>query len=309
MEMSSLPKLSLPPLQKKSEVTRIEEKTGQDSDPKDQLLNPRSPLNDTRKNTFSNSMFQSNDHRDLADSMDAYITHKSRTKRCMYEFNTRYIIDVESTFSWIWSGLILALIAASAVYVPLEVVGWVQDSDWFRIVDAVFVLDIIINFNTSFKRGPLNASRRSQIAWNYASSWLLVDILASVSYPTSSCAPRCNIAKLLRFCRLFRVGRMLKRFTIRLKLKSIVVDTAKFFFIVVMMAHTFACTFLWLHYSYHVKRQASWVLAKWSSDWVLISRGDMYLHSLCAFSFLFSSLSFATVRFALFFCACVCVCV
>ena len=53
-------------------------------------------------------------------------------------------------------------------------------SDWWWAVDVFFWVDVLINFNTGYRSGPIVVSRKNLVALNYIKGWLLVDVLSLV---------------------------------------------------------------------------------------------------------------------------------
>lgn len=86
--------------------------------------------------------------------------------------------------------------------------------------DAAFLLDILIHFRTAYwsSRGRLVMSR-PLIAWQYATTWLWVDLLASMPwdsvfsiYHPSNLLNFVKIARLSRLIRMVKVVRLRQQF-------------------------------------------------------------------------------------------------
>jgi hypothetical protein len=109
------------------------------------------------------------------------------------------------------------------------------------IVTAMFMLDIVLNFNTGFySKGMLIVSRK-QIALNYIKFWFWLDLLASFPYDVivesfigkedednAGSNSMYKAPRLLRLIKIFRFLRILKLIRIA-KLKQIIIKLEDFF--------------------------------------------------------------------------------
>jgi len=50
------------------------------------------------------------------------------------------------------------------------------------VIDCMFMIDIVLNFNTGFYSGAKLQMRRKAIAREYLCPWLFIDVISSVPY-------------------------------------------------------------------------------------------------------------------------------
>ena len=83
-----------------------------------------------------------------------------------------------------WDFFVLAVTVLGAIVIPLSVVFDLSSSPaaasvlW--IIPAVFIADILVQFNTGFYRLGKTITRRSSIALRYLKSWFIPDLLAAL---------------------------------------------------------------------------------------------------------------------------------
>lgn len=137
------------------------------------------------------------------------------------------------------------------------------------IMDIIFGIDILLNFNTGYYYKGTIIMKRSKVILNYISTWFVMDILASFPYDlvievalTSqggnsslsqySDAPQLlRMLKLIRFLRILRLLRVMKLKRLLYKLEEFmitdflntVMDFAKLLILVFFITHWMACTF------------------------------------------------------------------
>lgn len=143
------------------------------------------------------------------------------------------------------------------------------------IVDCFFMLDIAVNFNSSYQVGTKIVISRSRIAKNYLRGWFVFDLVGSipVSLLDDGTGLYLRNFKLLRLPRLFkllkllRLVKMIKLFRMRLYLRQLdklfhinpgALRMAKFCFWFLVFSHWCAC--LWLFSSaLHDHDPMTWV--------------------------------------------------
>lgn len=151
------------------------------------------------------------------------------------------IIDPRSS-SWmpLWDFLMLSAVLFVAIVTPVEVAflgdGRHVSALWIvnRIIDAIFTIDILINFNLAYqepiKRGGHWVLNRSMVARKYVCGWLFIDFITIVPWwsltfdwanpvkqledeaaaavgSTGRVAVLVRIVKLLRLLRLARISK------------------------------------------------------------------------------------------------------
>ncbi|CEM24679.1 unnamed protein product [Vitrella brassicaformis CCMP3155] len=159
-----------------------------------------------------------------------------------------------------YDSFMLFFIVFSAVLEPFVVCFDVfLDSPWFelnRLVDAIFILDLFVNFNTGIESDGQVILDRRQIANKYLRGWFLFDLLASIPIDliflwtvggekstTAKYFRAFKLLKIARLLRLLRLGRIFERLEEALVLKGSVVSIIKFAILASLTCHWICCIF------------------------------------------------------------------
>lgn len=170
-------------------------------------------------------------------------------------------IDHRSVFKITWDWFILALVIYTSIEIPfatafLENNGHSSRDIWDKlssrepheivnvIVDVMFIIDIIINFRTTFMDSSSDAivSEPKRIAINYLKTWFVVDFVAAIPFDffirtgAKGAASLAGLLKTARLLRLIRVSRKMDRYS-EFGLAVIFLLTAFF----ALIAHWLAC--------------------------------------------------------------------
>lgn len=138
-------------------------------------------------------------------------------------------------------------------------------------MDVIFILDIVVTFNSGYYKKGVKILDRRWITFNYLKSWFLIDVLASFPYnytveliltddPNSSVsslaiAPRLlRMIKIVKFLRILRLLRVLKLKRVLYKLEEYLVtdflfavmDGIKLLSILLLINHIMACIFYFI---------------------------------------------------------------
>lgn len=139
-----------------------------------------------------------------------------------------------------------------------------ENLGWFimnRIVDTVFLSDIIIIFFTAFQDGRHYVIRHKLIACQYLTTWFFLDLIASVPLDlifwsfgdTGESTEAARSAKLFRIIKIFRTLRILRLFKLKRVLLALeiflnfsfpMMSIFKFFGGIALSAHFLACGFV-----------------------------------------------------------------
>lgn len=96
------------------------------------------------------------------------------------------VIYPDSSFKGIWDLLCLLFIIYQAIMIPFRLCFDVDASGGLlileNIMDASFMLDIVITFNTGFYKKGYLVMKRKDIILNYLKTWFILDLLASFPY-------------------------------------------------------------------------------------------------------------------------------
>ena len=116
--------------------------------------------------------------------------------------------------------------------VPVEIAVDVDfdESNWYKLinilVDVIFVVDILVNFNTTFEEGYEEVCDRKKIAANYLKTRFTVDFLSAIpvdligSLFFSSEAKELKALSLLKLVRMMRLSRIIRALNVQRDLKS-----------------------------------------------------------------------------------------
>jgi len=190
--------------------------------------------------------------------------------------------DSNGRFAWDMVGV--ALIIFQAVYVPYALCFNVQISAEMFIVesvmDAFFMFDIVLNFNTGFyDRGNLIMGRRAIIV-NYVRGWFWLDLLAS--FPYTWVLPQqegddsslyrtpqlLRILRILKFLKVLRLIRILKlkklmiKFEDHIQLSSAsiaILELIKLLLAIMFLAHWIACFWFFIGENSGDEKYYNWV--------------------------------------------------
>lgn len=112
----------------------------------------------------------------------------------------------------IWDWTLLLLVVFSAVQIPFVLAFSLPESTDSSlrilelIIDALFAIDIILIFNTSYYIEDELIHDRKEIAKRYGTSWFAVDLIATLPWETIS-----DDLRSMRLLRLLRLSRVMKK--------------------------------------------------------------------------------------------------
>ncbi|XP_036755822.2 potassium voltage-gated channel subfamily H member 6 isoform X2 [Manis pentadactyla] len=142
-----------------------------------------------------------------------------------------------SPFKAVWDWLILLLVIYTAVFTPYSAAFLLNDQDESRrgdcsytcspltvvdlIVDIMFVVDIVINFRTTYvNTNDEVVSHPRRIAVHYFKGWFLIDMVAAIPFDllifrtgSDETTTLIGLLKTARLLRLVRVARKLDRYS------------------------------------------------------------------------------------------------
>uniref|UniRef100_A0A2K6BM76 Potassium voltage-gated channel subfamily H member 6 n=1 Tax=Macaca nemestrina TaxID=9545 RepID=A0A2K6BM76_MACNE len=149
----------------------------------------------------------------------------------------RWTILHYSPFKAVWDWLILLLVIYTAVFTPYSAAFLLSDQDEPRrgacgytcspltvvdlIVDIMFVVDIVINFRTTYvNTNDEVVSHPRRIAVHYFKGWFLIDMVAAIPFDllifrtgSDETTTLIGLLKTARLLRLVRVARKLDRYS------------------------------------------------------------------------------------------------
>lgn len=198
--------------------------------------------------------------------------HMKMYRRTM---NGKCLIGVESLFRVFWDLCILGALVFQAFWIPFSLGLNVPLTGALVYIDIVitfsFILDIILNFNTTVNdRGTIIRDRK-QIAKEYLKLWFWIDMVSSFPYDwvlsgsfgqeeeedssNLSKAPQLlRIIKVLRFVRMLRLVRLAKLKQILFRIEDymsnefmyVMFTVSKMGIVIFFIAHLSACCFFYV---------------------------------------------------------------
>lgn len=165
-------------------------------------------------------------------------------------------------FRLLWDAFLMALLLIDMVLLPLQLSFSVwEDKKQFEFGnDAVFFLDILLNFHTAYYHKGELVNDHKKIAKNYLKTWFFVDILSSFPYGlidyfysdtnTLAGAKLLRLFRILRLLKVLRALRFFKLHRIFRKFRGLAefqqsahgpLQLIKLLVIVLLLAHWLAC--------------------------------------------------------------------
>ncbi|KAH3873160.1 hypothetical protein DPMN_036387 [Dreissena polymorpha] len=184
----------------------------------------------------SKSEFHTEESEELS-TIEQAQDHGARIQRTQPDF----VILHYSPFKAVWDWVILILVLYTAVFTPYQTAFLLnedestmrlnrnaatrsQTSDTTKasplviidlIVDLMFILDILINFRTSYLHNGEVIMDQKKIAINYVKGWFLIDTVAAIPFDLllfgSGTSDTMTIAGILKTARLLRLLRVIRR--------------------------------------------------------------------------------------------------
>ena len=175
-----------------------------------------------------------------------------------------YVINpITSNFRKVWDIFLGFLIVYNAIAVPFrlgfDVSGGLGLFIFDIATDALFIIDIFLNFRTAVETDGVLIDEPKMIAAHYLKSWFVVDlvsafpvdlVLLGFGMNVTGSSQHYRINKLLKILKTFRLVRMLRlarlarimaRFRAIFNVKYSILTIGKFFAAVAFFAHWIAC--------------------------------------------------------------------
>ncbi len=139
----------------------------------------------------------------------------------------RLVLPPDGRVRLTWDLLGMVFILYEVIMIPLQISFTFDEGNFLSVfaivIDAFFISDLLLNFNTGYYlRGNLVVDR-SEIASNYLKSWFVLDFMASFPYTyildaagvgddnsSSRVSQSTRIIRILRFFRFIRVIRLIR---------------------------------------------------------------------------------------------------
>ncbi|KAL4504356.1 hypothetical protein ABPG72_009802 [Tetrahymena utriculariae] len=175
------------------------------------------------------------------------------------------VIRPNSTFKIGWDILIMLLVILNIFYLPFKIAFGIQYNDnkpyqQFMLGEgakSLFVIDVFMNFNTSFfKQGVIN-NNRIDIIKRYGKSKFWFDIIIVLPYVFGENSQFYQSIFILRAFLIRNIIHRLEEVFHPRNLGAALVDIIKVIFVISFIAHLFCCSFYYL--STFETNQVTWV--------------------------------------------------
>lgn len=185
------------------------------------------------------------------------------------KFYARFFCRIHGRSKINWDIFIMVLAVINCFQIPYQVAFTENDNSNVAIdilnyfIDVFFVLDVFINFRTSFinEYTGLEITNPKLSAYNYVKTRFVIDLIASIPFDYFSYfIPNANdnslvlkLFSLLKLVRILRLGRLVAHLDIKNELKTSI-KLVKLIFFVCMFIHLLACVWFWI-----VKQDDKWI--------------------------------------------------
>ena len=100
------------------------------------------------------------------------------------------VLQASSTFRVCWDSMLFLCLIYISIITPFRI-GFEQhpphQSTWWYVelyIDVVFVVDLVLNFRTTYFEKGKEVIDGKQIAKNYLKTWFLIDLISSIPFDT-----------------------------------------------------------------------------------------------------------------------------
>ena len=150
-------------------------------------------------------------------------------EQSIHYLQSLYLLHPKDLKKQFWDGFMAVLIMYSVFTIPMQIAFHtyvLEESTWLLplglVIDALFLMDIILNFNTAYYSDSEDAyvAVRYRIVVTYLKSWFLTDLISSIpfgdillhftSVSDANTLELCRLLRLLRVVKLLRVVNFLK---------------------------------------------------------------------------------------------------
>lgn len=209
----------------------------------------------------------------------------------------RLILEFDGPFRTVWDTIMGVVLVYVCIWLLFRLAYFENDPPYFflmvdTISDNYFIVDIVINFFTSYKdeKESIVVRNHLKIALRYFKTWFLIDIVSIIPFEDifSSNASQLSklvkvlrMLKLLKMLRLSKLGRLIPQIQAKYDIKNSTLSIIKFLLTIIITAHWSACSFF-LIARWQDFHEDSWVHHRYVGDKPLFncSLGTQYLHSI-----------------------------
>ncbi|CAK69994.1 unnamed protein product (macronuclear) [Paramecium tetraurelia] len=192
-----------------------------------------------------------------------------------------YTFSPDGSMKMLWDLLCLLLVIYEMITIPLLISFEIELSQAFsRVSTAMFVFDILLNFNTGvYLEGKLNMERK-EIFKDYISFWFWIDFISTFPYDIimdESLLKFLRFVKVLKLVRLAKLKKIIDKFDEVLSMRpgvAAIVNFCKLFFFVLFFAHILGCIFHYL--AQQEPSDDSWLGDIYFADWSIRYVNSLY---------------------------------
>ncbi|KAI3979443.1 hypothetical protein MKX01_001635 [Papaver californicum] len=191
----------------------------------------------------------------------------------------RFVISPDDPKYRIWQNFLLLLVVYTALAAPFQY-GFLFKPDGGLeiadiVIDGVFLIDIFITFCVGYrdKRSYLFVDNHWEIAWRYATSWLIFDVIAAIPFQLFA-RQYALFSIVLRLWRLRRVCSMFAAIEKDIKFNYVWVRCVRLFCQTIFYVHFAACFY------YTIAARSSHPERTWLGDLQEESLGVRYVTSI-----------------------------
>ena len=233
--------------------------------------------NDRKLFTFNN-VFDSFDEEDIDDDIE-FGNEKIAT----------FLIELESTFKYLWDVFMVILILLSCILSPLNICFEIKQLDFIEIImEFSFILDIFLSFftqNQNFNEELINS--KNIIAKLYIKEWLIFDVISS--FPFFAIEKFCDVEniyyyqdfKWIMFIRIIKLSKysFVKNFKMLSNHRTL--ELGMYFFIFINVSSCY-----WIYLGHNEQTQVNWInnaILQDLSNWELYI-ASIYFHLVTVYS-------------------------
>lgn len=165
-------------------------------------------------------------------------------------------LQTDSTFRKCWEVTMMLTLVYVSIMLPFTM-AYIPEPGFTlrvinRIVDALFWLDIVLNFVSAFENeeGETITDYKT-IGWRYVTSpWFTLDVVSTFPFDDISSAGSARMTKILKTVRIIKVTKMLRlgklkriyqAFRLRFDITNTHISIIKYSMIIICFSHWFAC--------------------------------------------------------------------
>ncbi|MFT5137136.1 MAG: hypothetical protein ACI8XV_002173 [Arenicella sp.] len=199
------------------------------------------------------------------------------------------VISADSNFRLFRDFFVLLLIFLNAAMIPYQIafvhVPLRLDTSILYIIDVFFIIDICLNFFTSYRYQGIEVTDPKQTATHYLKTYFVLDMIATAPFAIIFLGRQdfliFGVSSVLLF-RVLRLLRVVHLFVIFHRWEELTwtnsgfLRITKFFFVVLLLIHWLACGWFWLAFAEDFPED-SWVVLEEIVD---ADRGTQYIRSL-----------------------------